>query len=114
MKLIINKDTEHYILIKNINYDVTYEVQNRIAHSNQLSCNLDENNLVNFQIFENTLITSIDVYNSEEQLLTSLTFNDNNFYLLSTSIIIDENNTIHNYINFGTVEVISKENQGGT
>lgn len=103
IKLILNKDAEHFLMVDNINYNITYKIQNQSNHSNIFRCKLNNDTIDNLSLFEDIPITSIDIYNLENTLLITLTFSNNNFYLFTSNINIIENDIV-NYIDFRTIE----------
>lgn len=110
MKLIINKDTEHYLLAQDINYNIIYQIQNYSTHTSSLNCRIENNNINNADYFEDIPITSIDIYNSQDILMTSFTFNTNNCYILNINTTVEEN-IVNSFIRFGTINIVEKQGE---
>lgn len=101
VKIIFNNDTEHVIEVENFNYSVTFRVDNYSTHSDNVNFNIIGDSFVTLQTFENVAITSIKIMNSNDEDITTLTF-ENGFYILNLNGNIYEGG-INSYVNLGKI-----------
>lgn len=81
-KVIFNNDNEHLIHAQDINYNINYQIGTSNNHSESLTCAITNADVESVNEFENVQITSMDIYDEEDQKITGLTFNTN-FYMIN-------------------------------
>jgi hypothetical protein len=101
VKIIFNNDTEHAIEVENFNYSVTFRVDNYSTHSDNVNFNIIGDFFVTLQTFENVAITSIKIMNSNDEDITTLTFEDE-LYILNYNGNVYETG-VNAYVNLGKV-----------
>lgn len=103
MKIIFNNDAEHIIEAENFNYSTTFRIDNYSNHSDSVNFNMVNNAIAALQNFENVAITNIKVISSNNEDITTLTFEDG-LYILNYNGNVYETG-INTYVNLGKVNI---------
>ena len=101
LKIVLNKDDVHILNATNITYATTYQVGNYSTHNDTFTGYFSGNCISNLLEFEGVPITTVDIYNEDDELMTSLTFTTG-FYVLNSNISVHDE-AVDCYVNFGTV-----------
>lgn len=107
IKIVFNNDTEHLIEAESFNYSTTFRIDNYSERNDNANFNMTSNSITNLYAFENVAITSIKIMNSNDEDITTLSF-ENGVYILNYNGNIYENN-VNTYVNLGKVS-LSEEN----
>lgn len=107
IKIVFNNDTQHLIEAESFNYSTTFKIGNYSEHNDNANFNMTSNFVTNLYVFENVAITSIKIMNSNNEDITTLTF-ENGLYILNYNGNVYENN-VNTYVNLGKVN-LSEEN----
>ena len=108
IKIVFNNDTEHLIEAESFNYSTTFKIGNYSEHNDNASFNMTSSSITNLYTFENVAITSIKIMNSNNENITTLTFEDG-LYILNYNGNINENN-VNTYVNLGKVDLSEESN----
>ena len=106
MKIVFNNDTEHVIEVENFNYSTTFKVDNYSNHNDSVNFNMAGNFIPMLQNFENVLITNIKIMNSNDEDITTLSFEEG-LYILNYNGNIYENG-VNAYVNLGKVNTANR------
>lgn len=107
MKIIFNNDIEHVIEVENFNYSTTFKINNYSNYSDSINFNIIGNSISELQKFENILITHIKIVNSNDEDITTLSFEEE-LYILNYNDNIYETG-INTYVNLGKVNIVNED-----
>lgn len=96
IKIILNNDTAHPILTREMNYSSTLKVDDYSSHHDSIIFNIEVQSINNISLFENVEITSLKLIKVEtEEEIVNLTFTDDVYIISYNATIFDGGANTH-------------------
>lgn len=96
IKLIINNETEHALIVNEMNYNSTMEIDNFSSSQTTINLNVNLDQISTIKYFENVQIVSLEIINIEsDDSISTLTFTEELYFTSYNANIYDENARVY-------------------